>query len=297
SSCTAFWDYLRSLDQAGVRAIQAPPASSLGQLRNISISQANGQLVCLWDDDDLHDPSRLSWGIRILSATKAAAVFLASLMVWWPSKRLLALSPRRMWKGSMIALRHVLPTYPDLVHGEDSVLVSQLKAAHDIVLMDDPRLYCYTITGLNTFDEGHFNTIVQNARYVYHGTAYEKALDALATRIPIRTYAATLENVRPRAGFRDYSLGETARRRTTLELACLHCGRQGQYRTDQLLHQFGPDITLQHLRGRLAGCPFRGIRFQPCQIDYVDPLDGQTAGTSCAGPKRILDISLPGAHL
>jgi glycosyltransferase involved in cell wall biosynthesis len=273
SSSAEFWDYLRPLEQDKVRAIKVSGTPLLGELRNISVSEARGPLICQWDDDDLHDPARLSRGVQVLSATNAAAAFLVSWMVWWPSRRLLAVSKYRIWEGSIIARREILPAYPNFARSEDRVLVSELKAIHQIVLMDDPRLYCYTITGVNTFGEKHFERLIANARDVYCDSAYQNELDTLAKRTPILTYAAALDTLRPRVGFRNYSLGDAANRRATLQLACSYCGRSGRHRMDRLLAQFGPDIALHDLRERLARCPYHGLDFQPCQVDYVDPLD------------------------
>jgi hypothetical protein len=72
-----------------------------------------------------------------------------------------------------------------------------------------------------------------------------------------------------------WSLGEAAqRRRSMLRLACPACGRQGQYRVDRLLERFGPNIALPDLRHELAQCPPRRSVSDPCQVGYLDPLDG-----------------------
>jgi hypothetical protein len=63
-----------------------------------------------------------------------------------------------------------------------------------------------------------------------------------------------------------YSLAEAARVRTMLRLECPGCGRRGQYRIDQLLERFPPDIALRH---ELAQCPRRGSMSEPCQVGYV----------------------------
>jgi hypothetical protein len=70
------------------------------------------------------------------------------------------------------------------------------------------------------------------------------------------------------------SLGEIARRRAMLRLACLACGRRGQYRVDRLLKRFPPSIALPDLRHELAQCPRRGSMSEPCQVGYVDSIEG-----------------------
>jgi len=72
-----------------------------------------------------------------------------------------------------------------------------------------------------------------------------------------------------------YSLAEAARILPMLRLACPACGRCGQYRIDRLLEQHGPGIALPDLRHELARCPRRGSMTEPCQVEYLDPIDGR----------------------
>jgi hypothetical protein len=67
-----------------------------------------------------------------------------------------------------------------------------------------------------------------------------------------------------------YSLGETAAKQKMVRLVCDKCGRRGQYRTDRLLEQYGPDIAMPDLRHELAQCPRRNDWSNPYQVEYVD---------------------------
>jgi hypothetical protein len=69
-----------------------------------------------------------------------------------------------------------------------------------------------------------------------------------------------------------YSLGEAAAKLNMIRLRCEKCGRRGQYQTDRLLEQFGPNIAMPDLRHELAQCPHRGDTSNPCQVAFVDPL-------------------------
>src|SRR4051794_18063628 len=42
-----------------VRLVELGSRFTLGELRNVSMAFAAGELVAQWDDDDLHHPSRL----------------------------------------------------------------------------------------------------------------------------------------------------------------------------------------------------------------------------------------------
>jgi hypothetical protein len=43
-----------------------------------------------------------------------------------------------------------------------------------------------------------------------------------------------------------------------VRLACDRCGRAGQYRNQNLIAEFGPDIPLPYLRVEIAKCERRG---------------------------------------
>src|ERR1700722_6580583 len=55
----ALCDYVRSLGRDDIRIFIPPGKLNLGQLRNFSLEAATGDIVCQWDDDDLHHPKRL----------------------------------------------------------------------------------------------------------------------------------------------------------------------------------------------------------------------------------------------
>jgi len=56
--------------------VHAPGVAASGELRNAGIARASGGLLCVWDDDDLSHPDRLTLQWRALAATGARAVFL-----------------------------------------------------------------------------------------------------------------------------------------------------------------------------------------------------------------------------
>ena len=116
----ALLKYLGRFPKSGIRVIEAPVGLSLGELRNISVAEANGELVCIWDDDDLHDPFRISISVSALLASKAPAVFLSRWLLWWPARKMLAISEKRPWEGSMLARKAVVPPYQPLARGEDT---------------------------------------------------------------------------------------------------------------------------------------------------------------------------------
>ncbi len=150
-----------------VLLVNAPQGLKLGDLRNLSVSKSRGEFVCQWDDDDLFDPARISMCVNILIESSASALFLNRWLMHWSQKDIFCISGYRVWEGSMMAKRSVIPVYPSLVKSEDSILVDWIIKNHTIVLLDCPHLYLYRVTGSNTWDENHFNKLFDAATKKY----------------------------------------------------------------------------------------------------------------------------------
>jgi glycosyltransferase involved in cell wall biosynthesis len=136
---------------------------SLGELRNLSISKSTGDFVCQWDDDDLYAPERISVSMGVLLESSVDAVFLNSWVVWWMERNLMCISPSRIWEGSMLARRSIMSIYPSLKKGEDSVVTKWIIQNFPVAVIDYPQLYCYRITGHNTWNDAHFESLFSAA--------------------------------------------------------------------------------------------------------------------------------------
>jgi Glycosyl transferase family 2 len=182
--------------QQGVEAIRIrkiklhrePPAGrSMGELRNLAVRKSSGQYVCIWDDDDLYDPDRLSVQMSAIKSLGADACFLARLQLWWPARRILALSFRRTWEGSMICAKDKMPLYPDLHKAEDQSIPYRLWRSQRVVMLDEPWLYTYVFHGGNTTGEAQFAQHCAAATQQWTGDAYADRLATLGTRVPTDT--------------------------------------------------------------------------------------------------------------
>lgn len=189
--------------QQGVEAIrirkiklhrERPAGRSMGELRNLAVQRSSGQYVCIWDDDDLYDPDRLSVQMSAINRLNADACFLARLQLWWPARRILALSFRRTWEGSLICAKDKMPLYLDLPKAEDQSIAYRLWRSQRVVMLDEPRLYTYVFHGANTTGETQFAQHCAAATQRWTGDAYADRLAMLGTRVPIdtddRTYPA-----------------------------------------------------------------------------------------------------------
>lgn len=176
-----------------IRLVRLPDAQQpLGALRNLALEQARGLYVCQWDDDDLYDPVRLEVQLKTLRASGAQASLLARWMIWWPHHQRLALSCYRNWEGSLLCRRSLMPTYPCLRRGEDSLLLEELSNSVRLARIDMPRLYLYIVHGMNTFEQQHFEAHWQQATARWQGPELERLLPELQRRLPIDAYRQIL---------------------------------------------------------------------------------------------------------
>ncbi len=157
---------------------------TLGELRNRAIDHASGELICQWDDDDLYDPDRLGVQAGILKQTGAHVCLLQRWVQWWPKHQRLALSRRRHWEGSLMALKSIMPRYPSNRKGEDTPVIEQLVRRTRVVTLDLPQLYVYIVHGQNTWDPYHFDQHWAAATAKYTGTRYIATLEQLSRRMP-----------------------------------------------------------------------------------------------------------------
>lgn len=182
--------WCRGLGDATIRFVRLPPEGrTLGDLRNVAVGNAAGEFVAQWDDDDLSDPRRLETQMAALLALDAGACMLERQQLWWPASRRMAISCRRLWEGSSLALRSSLGRYPEERQGEDTPVVERFVAAGRVVLLDAPWLYTYVHHGTNVWPAPHWEAHWESATERFEGLIYGARLRALAKRHGLRLTA------------------------------------------------------------------------------------------------------------
>jgi glycosyltransferase involved in cell wall biosynthesis len=172
-----------------IRHVRLPDQGlSLGVLRNIALEHADGDYICQWDDDDLHDPARLEVQWQTMQASGAQASILARWLIWWPHLRRLAVSRYRDWEGSLLCERSLMPRYPDQRCGEDSDVVARLMQNVRVARIDMPRLYVYICHGTNTFTSDHFEPHWHQASAQWEQADCERLEQELDRRLPLLRY-------------------------------------------------------------------------------------------------------------
>ncbi|MEQ8718958.1 MAG: glycosyltransferase family A protein [Acidimicrobiales bacterium] len=145
----------------------------LGSLRNVSVEVAGGDVVCQWDDDDLHHPRRVEVQLAHLvtggdTGGEAAACLLTDQLhlfeadgelCWddWTVERF----PHSLIPGTLLAGRGALPRYPRRRRGEDTPVVTRIVGDGKRVrgLQDHGWLYVYVQHGTNAWDATHHRAI------------------------------------------------------------------------------------------------------------------------------------------
>jgi hypothetical protein len=205
--------------QQGIEAICYPPIKlhrepqagrSVGELRNLGVEKSSGKYLCIWDDDDLYDPDRISVQMSTIAALGSDACFLARLQLWWPARRIFALSIRRMWEGSAICARDRFPLYRPLRRGEDTPVTYNLWRTARVVTLDEPRLYTYAFHGANTSGESHFARHIAAATQQWTGDAYDLELARLGLRVPIDTGGSVVQQTAKPNGSSMVKPGDTS---------------------------------------------------------------------------------------
>jgi hypothetical protein len=157
--------HVGSLHRSDIRIVSPPGKQTLGALRNLAMDSALGDLICNWDDDDLHHPRRIEVQLAHLHQTGAGAVCLSDCLhlfmnegrCYWVNW---ALTRSRGLPGTLLARRNHGLRYPEsgrfADRGEDSHLLHHLaEIVPTRFLAAPPFLYVYRFHGTNTFHREH----------------------------------------------------------------------------------------------------------------------------------------------
>ncbi len=161
----ALREHVASLGRDDIRVLTLPAACSLGEARNFSLEAATGDIICQWDDDDLHHPQLLERQLFVLTEGDFEAVYLQEVMHYFVEAKNLYWTNWRATEaagmpGTLMARRNVPIHYPTKgaqAHlGEDSEVARALIARGRVgYLAGMPHLYIYVSHGANSWHDGH----------------------------------------------------------------------------------------------------------------------------------------------
>jgi glycosyltransferase involved in cell wall biosynthesis len=188
---TSLRDMIAEIGDPTIKFVSVAPAS-LGDLRNISIAQSSGELICQWDDDDLSAPDRLELQTAALAQSYSTACYFGAITLWWPARRWLAKSEARGWENTMLVKREAIPIYAAENLAEDTRVAQMLERHHRSCLILSPDSYFYVHHGLNACGEAHFERRFEAGSLVIPEVDYNRELAAAGARVPVADYAGFL---------------------------------------------------------------------------------------------------------
>lgn len=156
------WDIVSDCPDITVVEIPSGSGLTLGERRNLAIKNAEGDYVCVWDDDDWHHPHRLETQLNSLRTHDKPANVLSRLMLFDSIRHETYLSSQRCWEGTLLCRKDIFNDtlcYGILDHGEDEELLSKLKKRNLVSETKAPFLYTYVYHGDNTCDSDHFKQL------------------------------------------------------------------------------------------------------------------------------------------
>ncbi len=166
--------HVEGLRRTDIRCVFVDSGATLGRLRNVSVAEASGDVLCQWDDDDYYHPRRLAAQIDHLRESDAEASFFYDVLnyfadtgelFWTDWSRQRTRSPDRGHPGTLMCTRSVNLRYPvegkTASRGEDAVVQLEVYRRHKVVgLRNAGFLYTYVYHGANTLERSHHRLIV-----------------------------------------------------------------------------------------------------------------------------------------
>lgn len=200
--------YIADLNDSSIHLITLAKEHNLGELRNLSVLEAKGDLICQWDDDDLYHPDRLTEQYDCLSVSGLAANILSEVLLFnTQSKNLFytnwKYTPSRGFPGSILAKKTIMPAYPEQGEqarlGEDSVVLDQLMMNNNVCTLPvKGYLYAYQNHDTNSWPSSHFEMLVRELS-ITKGLL-DKKKDWLLTQLPQLDLGADSIHIQGRNG-------------------------------------------------------------------------------------------------
>jgi glycosyltransferase involved in cell wall biosynthesis len=173
---------------------------TLGRLRNISMEEARGELICQWDDDDYSHPDRLAVQVGHMLGESAAACFLTDHLQFIEEQRMLCWidwtvggaleGAEQLAPGTLMMFRDARFKYPEAGpfarRGEDSVFLETLYHAVPVARLSGAgHLYLYQYHGRNTFPREHHYRMSTCRTSNAHLNEYAERLREAVSHYPI----------------------------------------------------------------------------------------------------------------
>ncbi|HJQ16717.1 MAG TPA: glycosyltransferase family A protein [Allosphingosinicella sp.] len=156
---------------APVRLVAPEPERTLGALRNISIAEASGDVLCQWDDDDIQHPDRLAAQYDRMREAGCGVSYLVDTMLFHVGERKMcwtnwAQAPTGAHPGTLMCEAGLVAAYPEegplAQLSEDVTVLQELERRGPILrLAGVPHLYVYVTHPANTTTAEHHDRLAR----------------------------------------------------------------------------------------------------------------------------------------
>lgn len=140
--------------------IERPEEEKLGIARNNALALANGEFICIWDDDDWFDATRISLQYRVLQNTPFKASILLDVLLYDTIRDKTYLCNDQELIGTLLCEKTMLLqiSYLNLENRED-IQISQYLTFKNVLfrITEMPHLYIYTYHGNNALGDRYYN--------------------------------------------------------------------------------------------------------------------------------------------
>ncbi len=143
------------------------PKLTLGELRNLSIRECNGEYFCQWDDDDWSHNSRLEFQMDVIQKSKLPACVMVHWLIFDALEKEAYVSSIRPWEGSLLCKKSLMTEelkYEDNDRGEDTTIIKRLFSRNLIFPVVMPKLYIYVYHGKNAWLYEHWERIFRASK-------------------------------------------------------------------------------------------------------------------------------------
>ena len=155
------------LNQIQILQIERENKESIGNARNIAISQCNGSYICIWDDDDWYHPNRLTFQYESLfkKPTVFNATILIRLLLYDSTTDKSYLSFPYTWENSLMCRKEIIMQnqYKYANRGEDTHIIKFLDNRKILDHIDAPYLYVYIYHGGNVWNYEHYKVLIDKS--------------------------------------------------------------------------------------------------------------------------------------
>lgn len=170
----------------------APKTLSLGGMRNLSVELTQGEIICLWDDDDLSHPFRLARQFNALADGVSASAYQEHLKwfedtdeIYWVDWSIEVGEDRRYLHGTSMYRKEIFckcgnMLYPEVDREEDWNAVQNILKLGNMAGIREGYQYIYTYHGDNVYWRAHHELVLKKRVYTKEELLDRRSLIELA---------------------------------------------------------------------------------------------------------------------